>query len=415
MRYLPSAIGFRYAHARRGSQFIGLNAILAIVGIAIGIAALIVVLSVMNGVMSQVRDRILAMYAHASLRSYINEQPISRDFDPTPYLAHVEGVRAWAPYVQGQGLIGDSQSFQGVVIQGINPEKEGEVSSVFAELAPEVKQSLVAGSWNVIIGEGMQRSLGVEIGDRITVIVPQITASAAGLLPRMKRFTVSGVFKSGHYQFDNSLLWTHIDDAAVLMEVEGTYTGYHIMVDNPLEAPRISEAIQPTLPFGMYASNWSRENASYFNAVQLEKNAMFIILCLIVVVAAFGLLSSMYMVVNEKRRDIAILRTMGMTRGQIRQIFLTQGLTFGGLGMLIGVVLGITISLYVPDMLDFLQKRTGFSLSEEMYFISELSVKIDPVVVVGISLVTLFFTLLFSVIPAQIAAKTEPARALSHE
>ena len=187
------------------------------------------------------------------------------------------------------------------------------------------------------------------------------------------------------------------------------------MLDDALKAPHISQQISPTLPYGTYASDWSRDQASYFNAVQTEKTAMFIILSLIVIVAAFGLLSSMYMVVTEKRRDIAILRTMGMTRGQIRQIFLTQGLTFGGFGMVVGVILGIIITLNVPAIMDFIQRMTGYSLSAEMYFINELTVEIDPAVVIGISVVTLLLTLIFSVIPAQIAAKTEPARALSHE
>ena len=411
---LAARIGLRYSYARSGARFIGLNAILAIIGIAIGIAALIVVLSVMNGVMSKVRENMLSMTSHAAIRSYSDAPLLPFDFDVSPYVSNIKGVTGWAPYVQGQGLIGDSERFQGVVIQGVDPEEERKVSTVFRDLPESMTAELQPGTFNAIIGEKMLANLGAQVGDKISVIVPKITTSAAGLLPRVKRFTIVGSFASGHHQFDSQVVLTNMQDAARLLEQDGL-TGFHIMLEDALMAPQVSQQIHPTLPYGTFASDWSRDQASYFNAVQTEKTAMFIILSLIVIVAAFGLLSSMYMVVTEKRRDIAILRTMGMTRGHIRQIFLTQGLTFGGFGMVIGVVLGIIITLNVPAIMDFIQRISGYSLPAEMYFINELTVEIDPAVVIGISVVTLLLTLLFSVIPAQIAAKTEPARALSHE
>ncbi|MDO5091781.1 MAG: ABC transporter permease, partial [Cardiobacteriaceae bacterium] len=384
--------------------------------IAIGIAALIVVLSVMNGVMSKVRENMLSMTSHAAIRSYSDAPPLPFDFDISPYMAGVKGVTGWAPYVQGQGLVGDSQRYQGVVIQGVDPQEERKVSTVFADLPAELTAQLEPGAFHAIIGQKLLDNLGLQAGDKISLIVPKVTASAAGLLPRIKRFTVVGSFKSGHHQFDSQVVLTNVEDAAKLLEQDGL-TGFHIMLEDALAAPQTSQHIAQNIPpySGIYASDWSRDQAAYFNAVQTEKTAMFIILSLIVIVAAFGLLSSMYMVVTEKRRDIAILRTMGMTRGQIRQIFLTQGLTFGGFGMIAGVILGIIITVNVPAIMDFIQRLTGYSLPAEMYFINELNVDIDPAVVIGISVVTLLLTLLFSVIPAQIAAKTEPARALSHE
>lgn len=415
MNILAHKIGFRYSYARRGSQFVGLNAILAIVGIAIGIAALIVVLSVMNGVMVQVRDKMLSMTAQVSLRSYSDDRMVPLDFDPKPYLSPITKIRAWAPYIQGQGLIGDGQSFQGVVLQGIDPTKEDKVSSTFAQLDEATRARLVAGEYGIILGKSMAEVLDAHLGDKITVIVPQVTASAAGLLPRLKRFTLLGTFSSGHYQFDNQMAWIHIADASKLLQLPDGISGYHIRIDDPMHAPLIRDQIQPHLPYGIFASDWSRDQSSYFSAVQTEKHAMFIILCLIVIVAAFGLLSSMYMVVTEKQRDIAILRTMGMTRAEIRKIFLTQGMVFGGLGMMIGLILGVVLSLNVPNVMNLLREWTGYELPAKMYFINELPAKIDPVVIIGVSVVTLILTLLFSVIPAQIAAKTEPARALSHE
>ena len=415
MRLLPSLIGFRYSHSRRGSNFISLNAILAITGITIGIAALIVVLSVMNGVVGEVRDKMLAMTAHLSLRSSDGSGVIPADFAPEKYLAAFKRVKAYAPYVEGQGLIGDGQHFQGILIQGVDPREEVTVSATFAGIDSNVRDALTPGRFGIILGQGLAEDLGAKTGDKITVIVAKMTPSAAGLLPRLKRFTLLGTFSSGHYQYDHQLVWVNLEDAAKLLQLPPGVSGYHLRIDDPMQAPLLRRKIAPKLPYGVYASDWSLDQAAYFNAVQTEKHAMFIILCLIVIVAAFGLLSSMYMVVTEKRRDIAILRTMGMTRAQIRQIFLTQGVTFGGLGILFGVIAGIVLSLNVPNLMAFLQETSGYTLPAELYFISQLSARIDPMVIVAISVVTLVLTLLFSVIPAQIAARTEPARALSHE
>lgn len=415
MALLPSLIGFRYSHARRGSNFISLNAILAITGITIGIAALIVVLSVMNGVVSEVRDKMLAMTSPLSLRGSSVNGVIPPDFDPGKYLTPFAQVKAYAPYVEGQGLIGDGRQFQGVMIQGVDANEETSISATFAKIDPSLRAALAPGSFGIILGKGLADHIGAETGDKITVIVPKVTTSAVGLLPRLKRFTLLGTFSSGHYQYDNLFIWINLEDAAKLLQLPPGVSGYHLRIDDPMKAPLLREKISSRLPYSVYASDWSLDNAAYFNAVQTEKHAMFIILCLIVIVAAFGLLSSMYMVVTEKRRDIAILRTMGMSRAQIRQIFLTQGMTFGGLGILLGIIVGIILSLNVPNLMILLQKTTGYELPAQLYFISQLRAKVDPMVVIAISLVTLVLTLLFSVIPARIAARTEPARALSHE
>ena len=357
----------------------------------------------------------LSMTSHAMLRSNDGSGVIPPEFDPAPYLANIPELVAYAPYVQGQGLIGDSERFQGVVLQGVDPAQEGKVSQTFAKIDPEVTSQLEDGHFNLILGEVLAEKINAKVGDKVTIIVPQVTASAAGLLPRIKRFTLVGTFSSGHYSFDNGVALVNYHDAAKLLQLPDGVTGYHLMLHDPMQAPLVRERLAPELPYGVYASDWSVDNASYFSAVQTEKNAMFIILCLIVMVAAFGLLSSMYMVVTEKRRDIAILRTMGMTRRQIGQIFLTQGLTFGAVGTVLGVGLGILIAINVPAIMAFLERHTGYALPAQMYFINELPAKLDPAVISGISIVTLIMTLLFSVIPALMAARTEPARALSHE
>lgn len=413
MNFLASKIGIRYSYARRGSNFIGLNAILSVIGISIGIATLIVVLSVMNGVISDVRDRLLAMTAQVSIRPRFSET-LNPEFDPSRYLTSPE-IIAYAPYTQGQGLIGIGKSYQGILLHGLDPEEEGKISEVYANIDEDVRQQLKAGAWNIILGEGLAQSLNLKIGDKITIIVPKVSTTAAGLMPRMKRFTFIGTFKSGHYQYDHQFTMLHSEDARNLLQYSEGYTGYQIKIKDAMQAPFIREALNEELPIEAYASDWSRDQAVYFNAVQMEKNAMFIILCLIVIVAAFGLLSSMYMVVSEKRRDIAILRTMGMQRGQIAQIFISQGLVFGLIGVFFGVLLGVIITLNIPHLMNLLERLTGYEIPPQLYLVDQLSAKIEPNIVISISAITLIMTLIFSLIPAIIAARTEPARALSQE
>lgn len=414
MAILPSKIGLRYSYARRGSNFIGLNAILAVIGITIGIAALIVVLSVMNGVVSDVRDKLLAMTAQVSLRPRFSET-IAPDFAVADYLKKEPRIQAYAPYVQGQGLVGIGNNYQGILLHGLDPAQEGNISDTFNRIPEQARAVLQAGSWNIILGKGLAEQLNLFPGDKITIIVPKANTSAAGLMPRLKRFTYVGAFESGHYQYDHQYVMLHHADAATLLQLPEGASGYQIKIADAMQAPDIRKQLQTFLPPDVYASDWSLDQAVYFNAVQMEKNAMFIILCLIVMVAAFGLLSSMYMVVTEKRRDIAILRTMGMTRGQIAQIFISQGMVFGCIGTILGVSLGIVIALNVPSLMDLLQKMTGYEIPPQLYFVQQLSAKIEPAVVISISIITLVMTLLFSVIPAIIAARTEPARALSQE
>lgn len=411
---LGAQIGLRYSHARRGSRFVGLNAVLSVLGITIGIAALIVVLSVMNGVMSQVRNSVLSLTAHMTIRPLFS-QTLDVDFDPRPVLAQFPQITGVAPYTQGQGLVGVNGRFQGVLLQGVDPSQHGQVSTAFAQLPEETKALLAQDDFNIVLGDELVKQLKAEIGDKITIVVPQVSATAAGLLPRLKRFTLVGTFHSGNYQFDLGYSFISSQSAVKLFQLEGDYTGYQLMLKDPMEAPKLREAIAKQMPMNSFVSDWSLDNGTYFNAVELEKRAMFIILSLIILVALFSLLSTMYMVVTEKRRDIAILRTMGMNRRDILTIFTTQGMTFGVIGTVLGVALGVTLSLHIPELLDLLEKFGDVRLDKTMYFVENLSAQIEPVVVYSVAGLTLGFTLLFSIVPAWIAARTQPARALSQE
>ena len=411
---IATLIGLRYSHARRGSKFIGLNAILSVLGITIGIAALIVVLSVMNGVMTQVRNGVLSFTAHMTVRPFGSEV-IRRDYDPSPIFRQFPQITGWAPYVQGQGLVGSGDRFQGILLQGVDPSRQGAVSTTFAQLPEAVKAKLDSEDFAIVIGDTLMTQLNVQIGDKITVVVPQFSTTGAGLFPRLKRFTLIGSFHSGNLNFDSGYTFISARSASLLFQLPDGYSGWQIMLKNPLDATTIREPLRLKLPGDSYISDWTIDNASYFNAVQLEKNAMFIILSLIILVALFSLLSTMYMVVTEKRRDIAILRTMGLKRRGILRIFITQGMVFGAFGTLLGTLTGLLISYNVPWLLDQLEKLSGVRIDKTMYFVEKLSAEIDPMVVWGVAALTLGFTLIFSIVPALIAARTQPARALSAE
>ena len=411
---IASAIGLRYSHARRGSKFVGLNAILSVLGITIGIAALIVVLSVMNGVMTQVRNGVLSFTAHMTVRPF-GVQVIDRSFDPSAIFQKFPQITGWAPYVQGQGLIGSGDKFQGILLQGVDANRQGAVSTTFDKLPAAIKNQLTSDSFNIIIGDTLAEQINVKVGDKITVVVPLFSTTGAGLFPRLKRFTVVGTFHSGNQNFDSGYTFISSNNAATLFQLPEGYSGWQIMLKNPMDAEKIREDLRQQLPNYTYISDWTLDNASYFNAVQLEKNAMFIILSLIILVALFSLLSTMYMVVTEKRRDIAILRTMGMTRRDILRIFITQGMVFGAFGTVLGTLTGVFISLNVPYLMNKLEQISGVRIDKTMYFVESLSAEIDPTVVWGVAALTLGFTLIFSIVPALIAARTQPARALSAE
>lgn len=405
-------IGKRYVTATRGKGFVSFISIVSVFGIAMGIIALIVVLSVMNGVTSEVRDKILSMTAHAKIIG--STQPIARDTDLQPLIKGEESIVAVAPFIEGQALIGLGQSYTGVQVKGIVPSEEVHVSDALAKLGGEIA-TLAAGDFNVIIGKTLAHQIGIGVGGKITLVVPKTTMSAAGILPRIKRFTVSAVFDSGHYLYDTGLILINIDDAAKLFQRGDTIDGFQLKLDDLFGAQALTERLNSNLPVKFFAFDWTTQNKAYFDAVKTEKAAMFFILMIIVMVAAFNILSTLVMVVTDKQRDIAILRTIGATPGFVMRIFMIQGVTLGVLGTLIGVIGGIAIASQVPNMMAFLESQFGFRLPAELYFISSLSPKIDPALVVLIAIASLALSFLATLYPAYKAATLQPARALAYE
>ncbi len=381
-------------------------------GIALGVAALIVVLSVMNGFQKEVRDRMLSVLSHIEITSpsgLVDWEPIAETLAKQ---AHVLGV---APMVSSQGLLSRAESMRGVTLRGVDPALEGRVSDLPKQLIVGSMSDLKPGQFGVVLGTQLAGTLGVRVGDRVNILVPEGDLSPAGMMPRMRALQVVGMVDSGHYEYDSTLAVMHWKDAAALLRMTDP-TGLRVKVDDMQKAPEIAVRLAQVVPQALWVSDWSRSNRNWFAAVQTEKKMMFIILTLIIAVAAFNLVSTLVMTVTDKQADIAILRTMGASAGLVQRIFLVQGLAIGLLGSLLGVAFGLLIALNIDVIVPFIETlfRVQF-LPRDIYFISQLpsDVRLDDVLKVGIMAFVL--SILATIYPSRRAAQVKPAEALRYE
>jgi lipoprotein-releasing system permease protein len=381
-------------------------------GIALGVAALIVVLSVMNGFQKEVRDRMLSVLSHVEITApdgLPDWQTLSAKVASQP---HVLGV---APMVSSQGLLSRGEIMRGVAVRGVSPSEEGSVSDLPKQFVAGDIADLRPGSFGVVLGAQLANMLGVRLGDRVNLIVPEGDLTPAGVMPRMRALNVVGVVDSGHYEYDSSLAILHWQDAAALLRLRDP-SGLRVKVDDMQRAPQIANQLASLVPQALWVTDWSRSNRNWFAAVQTEKKMMFIILTLIIAVAAFNLVSTLVMTVNEKQADIAILRTMGASPGLIQRIFLIQGLAIGLLGSLGGVGLGLLVALNIDVIVPTIEAifRVQF-LPRDIYFISQLpsDVRLNDVLTVG--LMAFGLSILATLYPSRRAAKVQPAEALRYE
>ena len=386
-------------------------------GIALGVAALIVVLSVMNGFQKEVRDRMLSVLPHIEL--YIPGAVPERVLEQWQQFASAaeknSEVKAGAPFVAAQGMLVRGQALRGVQVRGIDPQAEGKVSDLPRQMVSGRLTDLKPGSFGVVLGNELADGMGVKLGDTLLMMAPQGSISPAGLTPRMRQFTVGGVFSSGHYEYDSSLAFVDDEDAARVFRESGT-AGVRLRVADMQRAPEVAAELQKVLPPYVMASDWSRNNRTWFAAVKTEKRMMFLILALIVAVAAFNLLSSLVMAVKDKQSDIAILRTLGAGPREIARIFLVQGALIGVIGTLLGVAGGILIAYNVDVIVPFIERLLGVHfLPREIYFISALPS--DPQVgdIVTIGLTSLVLSLLATLYPSWRASRLQPAQVLRHD
>ncbi|PWV59497.1 lipoprotein-releasing ABC transporter permease subunit [Plasticicumulans acidivorans] len=407
-------IGLRYVRAKRSNNFISFISLSSMLGIALGITALITVLSVMNGFQKEVRERILSMTAHATISGSNGRLDDWREARAAAQ--HDPNVIASAPYIRAEALLSAGSATAGAFVQGVLPDEESTVSDIAQKIVAGHWDALQPGSYGIVLGRYLAQSLGVGLGDKVTVFAPQANVTPAGVLPRLKRFDVVGIFDSGMYEYDRGLAFVNIDDAARLYQMEGTVSGLRLKLSDLFRAPQIARDLANSLPGAYWVRDWTQEHANFFRAVQIEKTAMFVILMLIVAVAAFNLVSTLVMVVTDKQSDIAILRTLGITPRGIMAIFVVQGTVIGFIGTALGVIGGVALALNVKEAVAFLEQLFKIKfLSPEVYPITDLPSALMWSDVSSIAIVAFALSVLATLYPAWRAARTQPAEALRYE
>jgi lipoprotein-releasing system permease protein len=419
VRHIPYEllIGWRYTRAGRTTRrngFISFISGVSMVGIALGVAALIIVLSVMNGFQKEVRDRMLSVVSHIEV--YATGGLALADVGQTlrQARAHPQVVGA-APFIAAQALLARGEDMKGVMVRGIDPALEHEVTDVAAGPSAAALGQLVPGGFGVVLGAELARSLGVHTGDRVTLIAPSGQVTPAGVVPRLKQMTVVGTFDSGHFEYDSALVMLHWEDAARIFRLEGP-TGVRLKLRDLQQARAVAAELGRSLTGDLFIRDWTRQNRTWFAAVQVEKRMMFIILTLIVAVAAFNLVSTLVMTVTDKRADIAILRTLGASPASIMGIFVVQGAMVGVIGTLAGLLLGLGVAFNIDVIVPALERLLGATfLPQDIYLISRMPSDPQRADIVPIALIALVLAFVATLYPSWRASQVNPAEALRYE
>ena len=410
-------IGWRYTRAGRSSGrngFISFISGVSMLGIALGVAALIIVLSVMNGFQKEVRDRMLSVVSHIELYAPMGEGLADTQALMQQVKQHPAVIGA-APFVAQQALLARGEDMRGAMVRGIDPNTEAQVSDFILDIPNSTRESLQAGSFNVVLGAEFARSMGVQKGDRITLVAPSGQVTPAGVLPRLKQLTVAGVFDSGHYEYDANMALLNIDDAQRIFRLEAP-SGVRLKIKDSQQARRIAAELGMQLGPDVIVRDWTRQNRTWFAAVQVEKRMMFIILTLIVAVAAFNLVTTLVMTVTDKRADIAILRTLGASPQSIMKIFIVQGATVGVLGTLGGLLLGLGVAFNIDVIVPAIEHLVGASfLPQDIYLISRMPSDPQAADIWPIALISLALAFMATIYPSWRASRINPAEALRYE
>ncbi len=413
MRY-ELFVGLRFTRAERRNHFISFISLTSMLGIALGVAALIVVLSVMNGFQKEVRARILGVASHVQITGLDNQlgdwQAVAKEAAGHPQVA------AAAPFVNGQGMLTFGAQVRGVLVRGVEPQFEEKVADIGSHMVAGKLEALAPGQFNIVLGSELARALGAAVGDKLTLIVPQGLVTPAGILPRLKQFTVAGIFEVGMFEYDSGLALIELDDAQKLYGTGDRVSGVRLKLHDLFQSREVARDLIARLRADVYVSDWTRSHANYFRAVQIEKRMMSIILSLIVAVAAFNIVSTLVMAVTDKQSDIAILRTLGASPGGIMQIFMVQGALIGVIGTLIGVAGGVALALNIDVVVPWLEQLLNVKfLSREVYYITDLPSDPQRSDVVAIALVSLALSFLATIYPSWRASRVNPAEALRYE
>jgi lipoprotein-releasing system permease protein len=407
-------LGTRYLSSTHRRGFVSFIAGTTIVGLALSVAVLIVVLSVMNGFERELRSRILSVTSHATLMGLDGPLPETERAREIA-LARPEVVAA-VPYVESQAMVVHGERLAASQVRGIDPAEEARAVGLVAQLPQALRDKLVAGSYQVILGDALATELGAVAGDTVVLIAPQGTPTPTGMVPRMRRFEVAGTFHSGMYEFDRGLALTHIADSARLFDLRGQFTGLRLAFQDPFVAPRVVREIALSLGGGFYVSDWTRNHSAFFRSIEMSKSMLFVILLMLIAVAAFNLIATLVMIVKEKQGDIAILRTLGAGPGNVLGAFLIHGALIGLVGVGLGIALGVVLAFNLESLVHLLEEllNTRF-LDERVYFMRDLPAHVQMGDVMRIGGVALLLCALATLYPAWRAGRTLPAEALRHE
>jgi lipoprotein-releasing system permease protein len=407
-------VGLRYTRAKRRNHFISFISAISMAGIALGVAALIVVLSVMNGFQKELRTRILGVASHVQISGANNELV---DWQAVAKLAMQDPrVRASAPFVNAQAMLVVGQAVRGSVVRGILPDREEQVAEIGLHMRAGRLEALKPGEFGIVLGSELARALGVLTGDKVALIAPQGLVTPAGVIPRLKQFTVVGLFEIGMFEYDSGLALIHMEDAQKLYQMADAVSGVRLRLDDLFAARSVARDLMAGFSSDLYATDWTRSHANFFRAIEIEKRVMFIILLLIVAVAAFNIVSTLVMLVTDKQADIAILRTLGASPGSIVQIFMVQGALIGVIGTLAGVVLGLLVGFNVDTVVPAVEQVLGFKfLAKDVYYISDLPSDVQLGDVATIGIVSLVLSFVATLYPSWRASRVNPAEALRYE
>lgn len=407
-------LGLKYTRAKRRNGFISFISLSSMLGIALGVTALITVLSIMNGFQDELRDRILGMTAHMTINEK-NDRLNNWDalYNQVINQPHVKGA---APNIMEQGMLTNGSKVNGVAVRGVLPEFEGQVADIESKMLFGSIQDLQPKKYNIILGSELAASLGVSLGDKVTLIAPQGSVSPVGIVPRIKRFTVAGIFEAGMHEYDSGLAIINIEDAQKVFKYGNAVSGLQLKLDDMFNVGEVKDELAKVVDKVMYMRDWRQQHSNFFKAIEMEKRMMFIVLTLIIMVAAFNIVSTMVMVVTDKQSDIAVLRTIGATPMSIQIIFIVQGLIIGLLGVALGIIGGLSLALNIDVIVPFIENLLGFKFfPPDVYYISTVPSKLEWSDVWYITGLAFLLTLLATLYPARKASKVNPAEALRYE
>lgn len=407
---IPLFIGLRYTRAKRRNHFISFISLTSILGLMLGVAVLITVLSVMNGFDRELKNRILGMVPHATLNAY---EPFHNWRKVVAFAEREKGVQAAAPFNHVQGMLTTGGFVSGALVTGIEPEQEKKVSIIHQHMSEGSIDALKEGEFGIVLGSGLASTLGVTTGEKVTLVLPEASLSPAGVIPRFKRFTVVGVFKVGA-DIDGLLAYVNLHDAGKLLRIEDQVQGVRLKLDDLFQAPKVSYDLVRQHPQLFYSTDWTQTHGNLFSAIKMEKAMMALLLLFIVAVAAFNIVSSLVMVVTDKKADIAILRTLGASPNTIMKIFMVQGTLVGVIGTFTGVTLGVLLSLTISDAVSGIEQLFGLHLFDA-YFVNYLPSQLEWSDVLWVSTITFALSFLATIYPARRAARIQPAEALRYE